>query len=53
MHEAMALTTDTGIFEMCGMEVLHHAFFGSVDTVDDEVRRSYLGEVVSITSRHL
>lgn len=53
MHEAMALTTDTGIFEMCGMEVLHHAFFGSVDTVDDAVRRSYLGEVVSITSRHL
>ncbi len=53
MHEAMVLTTDTGIFEMCGMEVLHHAFFGKVDTVEDEVRRSYLGEVVSIASRYL
>lgn len=53
MHEAMALTTDTGIFGLCGMEVLHHAFFGSVDTVGDETRRSYLAEVVSITSRYL
>lgn len=53
MHEAMVLTTDTGIFEMCGMEVLHHAFFGKVASVDDEVRRSYLGEVVSIASRYL
>lgn len=53
MHEAMALTTDTGIFELCGMDVLHHAFFGGVDTALEEVRKAYLGEVVSITSRYL
>lgn len=53
MHQAMAMTTDTGIFELCGMEVLHHAFFGSMDMVPEEVRKSYLGEVVSITSRYL
>lgn len=53
MHQAMAMTTDTGIFELCGMEVLHHAFFGSMDKVPDEVRKSYLSEVVSITSRYL
>jgi NAD(P)H dehydrogenase (quinone) len=53
MHQAMAMTTDTGIFELCGMEVLHHAFFGSMDQVSEEVRNSYLGEVVSITSRYL
>jgi NAD(P)H dehydrogenase (quinone) len=53
MHQAMAMTTDTGIFELCGMEVLHHAFFGSMDQVSEEVRKSYLGEVVSITSRYL
>jgi NAD(P)H dehydrogenase (quinone) len=35
------------------MEVLHHAFFGSVDSATEEVRKSYLGEVVSITSRYL
>jgi NAD(P)H dehydrogenase (quinone) len=53
MHEAMSLTTNTGIFELCGMEVLHHAFFGSLCAVSDEVRKSYLSEVVSITSRYL
>lgn len=53
MHEAMAMTTDTGIFELCGIEVLHHAFFGSVASVSEEVRKSYLSEVVAIVSRHL
>lgn len=53
MHQAMAMTTDTGIFELCEMEVLHHAFFGSMDKVSEDVRKSYLGEVVSITSRYL
>ena len=53
LHEAMSLATDTGIFELCGMEVLHHAFFGSVHSVSAEARESYLGEVVAITSRYL
>ena len=53
MHQAMAMTTDTGIFELCEMEVLHHAFFGSMDKVSEDVRKSYLGEVVAITSRYL
>jgi NAD(P)H dehydrogenase (quinone) len=53
MHEAMALTTDTGIFELCGIEVLNHAFFGSVASVSEEVRKSYLSEVVAIASRYL
>lgn len=53
MHEAMALTTDTGMFELCGIEVLNHAFFGSVASVSEEVRKSYLSEVVAIASRFL
>lgn len=53
MHEAMARTTDTGILELCGIEVLNHAFFGGVATVSEEVRKSYLSEVVAIVSRHL
>lgn len=53
MHEAMAVTTDAGIFDLCGIEVLNHAFFGGVATVSEEVRKSYLGEVVAIASRHL
>ena len=53
MHQAMSTITDTGIFEVCGMEVLHHAFFGGVTTVGDEKRRSYLANVEAITSRYL
>lgn len=53
LHEAMAQTTDTGILELCGIEVLNHAFFGGVATVSEEVRKSYLSEVVAIVSRHL
>jgi len=53
MHEAMSLTTDRGIFELCGMEVLHHTFFGGVGTVPEEVLKSYLGEVVAIATRYL
>jgi NAD(P)H dehydrogenase (quinone) len=53
MHEAMARTTDTGIFELCGIEVLNHAFFGSIATSTEEERKSYLSEVVAIVSRYL
>lgn len=53
MHQAMSTITDTGIFEVCGMEVLHHAFFGGVNAVSDEVRKSYLTDVEAITSRYL
>lgn len=53
MHDAISMTSDTGIFEFCGMKVLHHAFFGAVPTVDDAARTSYLTEVEAITSRYL
>lgn len=53
MHDAMATTTNTGIFELCGMEVIHHAFFGGMHTANHETRRSYLTEVEAITSRYL
>ncbi|NLW80974.1 MAG: NAD(P)H-dependent oxidoreductase [Desulfovibrionales bacterium] len=53
MHEAMGLTTNTGIFELCGMEVLHHAFFGGLVSSTDETRKSYLAKVEAITSRYL
>lgn len=53
MHEAMARITDTGIFDMCGMEVLHHAFFGSMHSAADEARQACLAEVEAIASRYL
>lgn len=51
MFDAMRKTTDTGIFEMCGMEVLEHAFFPSVPYVDDAARKGYLLEVKDIIER--
>lgn len=53
LHEAMAQTVDTGIFELCGIEVLNHAFFGGMASSTEEERKSYLGEVVAIASRYL
>jgi NAD(P)H dehydrogenase (quinone) len=49
----MAQTVDTGIFELCGIEVLNHAFFGGMASSTEEERKSYLGEVVAIASRYL
>ena len=44
MHEAIRKTSDTGIFEFCGLKVLDHLFFGAVPFVDDEVRKDYLDQ---------
>lgn len=54
MHETMAQAMDTGIFELCGMEVLHHAFFGGqASPVDLPSRQDSLAEVEAIASRYL
>lgn len=54
LHETMARTMDTGIFEICGMEVLHHAFFGGQTDCGDEARRhTGLAEAEAIASRYL
>lgn len=45
MADAMKKTSDTGIFEFCGIKVLAHHFYGSVPMTTDEVRRGYLENV--------
>lgn len=42
MFHALNLTSDTGIFNFCGMEVVEHLYFPSIMRVTDEVRRKYL-----------
>ncbi len=42
MTEALRKTSDTGIFNFCGIEVLGHVFFGAVATVDDDIRHEML-----------
>jgi len=45
MFEAMKKTSDTGIYQFCGMEVPGHLFFPAVPYVDDSTRRGYLAKV--------
>lgn len=45
MLPALQLTSDTGILAFCGVEVLHHAFFGGVPMSDDATRKGMLEQV--------
>jgi NAD(P)H dehydrogenase (quinone) len=45
MTEALKKTSDTGIFDFCGIEVVDHLFFGSVPQVDDEARKDMLRQI--------
>jgi NAD(P)H dehydrogenase (quinone) len=48
MHNSMKQTTDDGIFNFTGIEVINHTFFGAVPSVSDETRKEYLKEVEKI-----
>lgn len=45
MTKALEMTTDKGIFEFCGFEVLLHKIFGAVPYVDDNTRKGMLEEI--------
>jgi len=48
MTEALRKTTDQGIFNFCGIEVVDHLFFGDVPSMPVLVKLSYLEEVIQI-----
>lgn len=48
MYNAMNLTSNTGVYEFCGMEVVHHEYFSSVISVDDSARKAYIQKVADI-----
>lgn len=50
MHNSMKQTTDVGIFNFCGIQVIDHMFFGAVPYVSDETRKNYLKEVEKVIS---
>ncbi len=45
MKKAMLLTSDTGIFEFCGIEVIAHRFYGAVPFVDNAARAAMLQDI--------
>jgi NAD(P)H dehydrogenase (quinone) len=51
MQEALRLTSDKGIFEYCGFEVLYHIFLDSVDRADQETRENWLKQIADIASK--
>lgn len=42
MDDVLKKTSDSAIFQFCGMKVLDHVFFGAVPHVTDQVRKDYL-----------
>lgn len=52
MFNAMRMTSDTGIYEFCGIEVLDHLFLGGVPYVDDKTRKGYLDQVREIMKKY-
>ena len=52
MFDAMRKTSDTGIYEFCGVKVLSHQFFGAVPYVDDAARKGYLDKVRQIVGQY-
>lgn len=53
MHKSMKQTSDEGIFNFSGLEVIEHVFFGGVPTVEDETRKNYLEEVKKVIKEKL
>jgi len=45
MTQALKETTDSGIFNFCGITEVNHLFFGAVPSVDDKVRHEMLAKV--------
>lgn len=45
MHNSMKMTSDTGIFNFCGIEVKEHLFFSGVPSVSNEKRQEYLEKI--------
>ena len=45
MLDSLGKTSDSGIFEFCGVAVAAHKFFCAVPSVDDAARKKMLEEV--------
>lgn len=51
--DAMKRTSDTGIFDLCRIEVVQHSFFGNIFKSGEEKRKKYLEEVKKVISQVL
>ncbi|HOJ34010.1 MAG TPA: NAD(P)H-dependent oxidoreductase [Candidatus Hydrogenedentes bacterium] len=51
MTKSLQMTTDTGIFEFCGVQVLAHTFFGAVPHVGNDVRLAMLEDAARLVRK--
>lgn len=51
MQQALRLTSDKGIFEYCGFEVLYHIFLESVPASDEAARQAWLEQIAYMASK--
>ncbi|UKS25471.1 NAD(P)H-dependent oxidoreductase [Paenibacillus sp. HWE-109] len=51
MDQALRLTSDKGIFEYCGFEILYHIFFESVPGSKEATRTAWLQQIAEMASK--
>lgn len=51
MDQALRLTSDKGIFEYCGLDVMYHIFFESVLKSDENTRKAWLRQIADMASK--
>lgn len=51
MANALRLTSDKGIFEYCGLDVMYHIFLESALSSDDATRHAWLEQIADMASK--
>ncbi|MEN9528431.1 MAG: hypothetical protein RI932_304 [Pseudomonadota bacterium] len=51
MYNALNLTSDNGIFDFCGIEVVGHQYFDSVPSITDADRKNMLAKVQDVVKK--
>jgi NAD(P)H dehydrogenase (quinone) len=51
MDHALRLTSDKGIFEYCGLDIIYHLFFESLLSSDETTRKAWLEQISDMASK--
>jgi NAD(P)H dehydrogenase (quinone) len=51
MYNALNLTSDNGIFDFCGIDVVAHQYFDSVPSSTEEQRKQMLVQVEKLAAK--
>lgn len=51
MHNALRMSSDNGIIDFCGFELVEHKFFPSASSAPEEAKQAYLEEVRALCQK--